>query len=304
MAKRTKGHVDKAADVLAIFGISGDLAKKMTFRALYRMQCAGMLKCPVVGVALDDWDDEALRKHAREAVEATVAECDMEALEAMLARLSYVQGDYGDDATFERVKDGARRRQAAGLLPRDPALPLLHRGQGARQGRARRPRPRGDREALRPRPRIGPRAERGTPRGARRGTDPADRPLPRQGAGDGHQLHALRQLDPGAGLEPRAHLPRADDDRRELRGRGPRPLLRLGRGDARRDPEPRPAGARPDRDGAAEQQRPGLDPRPEARLLQGDAGRRPEALRARPVRRLPRGRRTSTRSRPPRPSPR
>src|SRR3954471_11020523 len=103
MAKRTKGHVDKAADVLAIFGISGDLAKKMTFRALYRMQCAGTLKCPVVGVALDDWDDEALRKHAREAVEATGAECDMEALEAMLARLTYVQGDYGDDATFDRV---------------------------------------------------------------------------------------------------------------------------------------------------------------------------------------------------------
>jgi glucose-6-phosphate 1-dehydrogenase len=104
MAKRTKGHVDKAADVLAIFGISGDLAKKMTFRALYRMQCAGTLKCPVVGVALDDWDDEALRKHAREAVEATVKSPDPDALDAMLARLSYVQGDYGDDATFERVK--------------------------------------------------------------------------------------------------------------------------------------------------------------------------------------------------------
>src|ERR1700760_4107301 len=104
MPTRTKEHVDKAADVLAIFGISGDLAKKMTFRALYRMQCAGMLHCPVVGVALDDWDDDALRKHAREAVETTVKEIDGKALEAMLARLSYVQGDYGDEATFERVK--------------------------------------------------------------------------------------------------------------------------------------------------------------------------------------------------------
>jgi glucose-6-phosphate 1-dehydrogenase len=104
MADSMKNHVDKAADVLAIFGISGDLAKKMTFRALYRMQCAGMLDCPIVGVALDDWDDEALRKHAREAVEATVEKCDMGSLEKMLARLTYVQGDYGDDATFERVK--------------------------------------------------------------------------------------------------------------------------------------------------------------------------------------------------------
>ncbi|HTR76359.1 MAG TPA: glucose-6-phosphate dehydrogenase [Solirubrobacterales bacterium] len=105
MATRAKRHRDRAADVLAIFGISGDLAKKMTFRALYRMQKAEMLGCPVVGVALDDWDDEALRAHAREAVEATVPDPDAEALDAMLARLTYVQGDYGDAATFERVKE-------------------------------------------------------------------------------------------------------------------------------------------------------------------------------------------------------
>src|ERR1700743_3430894 len=104
MADPGKRHVDAAADVLTIFGISGDLAKKMTFRALYRMQVSGALKIPVIGVAFDDWDDDALRKHAREAVEATVKEIDGMALEGMLARLSYVQGDYGDEATFERVK--------------------------------------------------------------------------------------------------------------------------------------------------------------------------------------------------------
>src|ERR1700742_4018305 len=104
MADLEKRHVDKAADVLTIFGISGDLAKKMTFRALYRMEVAGTLKIPVVGVALDDWDDDGRRSPAGEAVEATVKEIDGMALEAMLARLSYVQGDYGDEATFERVK--------------------------------------------------------------------------------------------------------------------------------------------------------------------------------------------------------
>ncbi len=41
MAELEKRHVDKAADVLTIFGISGDLAKKMTFRALYRMEVQG-----------------------------------------------------------------------------------------------------------------------------------------------------------------------------------------------------------------------------------------------------------------------
>src|ERR1700750_1688814 len=104
MPRRTNRHRDRTADALAIFGLSCDLAKKMTFRARYRMQRSGMLQVPVIGVALDDWDDEALRKHAREAVEATVKEIDGQALEAMLARLSYVQGDYSDDATFERVK--------------------------------------------------------------------------------------------------------------------------------------------------------------------------------------------------------
>ncbi|HKZ12264.1 MAG TPA: glucose-6-phosphate dehydrogenase [Solirubrobacterales bacterium] len=123
MAKRTKGHRDKAADVLAIFGISGDLAKKMTFRALYRMEKSGVLDIPIVGVALDDWDDEALRAHARAAVEATVSEPDGEALDAMLARLSYVQGDYGDDATFARVKKGlGNAKQPVFYLEIPPSL--------------------------------------------------------------------------------------------------------------------------------------------------------------------------------------
>jgi len=103
MPRRTKGHIDRAADVLAIFGISGDLAKKMTFRALYRMEKSGVLQVPVIGVALDDWDDEKLRAHAREAVAATVSDADEDALDAMLARLTYVQGDYGDEATYEQV---------------------------------------------------------------------------------------------------------------------------------------------------------------------------------------------------------
>ncbi len=96
-------HVDTAADVLAIFGISGDLAKKMTFRALYRLEAAGRLGCPIVGVAIDEWDDEKLRSHAREAITNTVSSPDGEVLGRLEKRLSYVQGDYADAATFERV---------------------------------------------------------------------------------------------------------------------------------------------------------------------------------------------------------
>jgi glucose-6-phosphate 1-dehydrogenase len=105
-------HRDRAADVLVIFGISGDLARKMTFRALYRMERAGALPCDVIGVALDDWDDEALRKHAREAIAATVKSFDEEVFERLAKRLSYVPGDYSDPRTFEQVKSALGERRS------------------------------------------------------------------------------------------------------------------------------------------------------------------------------------------------
>src|SRR3954454_19712273 len=92
-----------AADVLAIFGISGDLAKKMTFRALYKLEERGKLDCPIVGVAIDDWDDERLRKHAREAIGDTVGDPDEDVFGRLAERLTYIQGDYEDPSTFEQV---------------------------------------------------------------------------------------------------------------------------------------------------------------------------------------------------------
>jgi glucose-6-phosphate 1-dehydrogenase len=97
--------MSNAADVLTIFGISGDLAKKMTFRALYRLEESGKLNCPIVGVAIDEWDDERLRRHARDAIGASVGEPDEDVFGRLAARLSYIQGDYADAATFERVKE-------------------------------------------------------------------------------------------------------------------------------------------------------------------------------------------------------
>jgi glucose-6-phosphate 1-dehydrogenase len=94
---------DASADVLAIFGISGDLAKKMTFRALYRLEARGKLECPIVGVAIDDWDDEQLRQHARESIAATVEDPDEDVFGRLAERLTYVQGDYADADTFARV---------------------------------------------------------------------------------------------------------------------------------------------------------------------------------------------------------
>ena len=103
MAEAAAQTEDAAADVLTIFGISGDLARKMTFRALYRLEAREMLHCPIVGVAIDDWDDEQLREHAAEAINDTVERPDVDVLHRLGTRLSYVQGDYGEAATFEKV---------------------------------------------------------------------------------------------------------------------------------------------------------------------------------------------------------
>jgi glucose-6-phosphate 1-dehydrogenase len=61
--------VTQPADVLVIFGITGDLAKKMTFRSLYRLERRRMLDCRIIGVARRDWSVATLRDHARRAVE-------------------------------------------------------------------------------------------------------------------------------------------------------------------------------------------------------------------------------------------
>ncbi len=105
MGKGASNHSEQAADVLAIFGISGDLAKKMTFRALYRLEERGKLDCPIVGVALDEWDDEQLRQHARESISASVGDPDEDVFGRLAARLTYVQGDYSEEETFQRVAE-------------------------------------------------------------------------------------------------------------------------------------------------------------------------------------------------------
>jgi len=95
---------EQAADVLVVFGITGDLARVMTFRSLYRLERRGLLDCPVVGVAVDDWTIEQLRAHARESIEAAGETIDEKTFARFAARLSYVSGDFADSATFERVK--------------------------------------------------------------------------------------------------------------------------------------------------------------------------------------------------------
>ncbi len=93
----------KPADVLVVFGITGDLAKVMTFRSLYRLEQRRLLECPIVGVAVDEWTREQLIDRARTSIIETGEELDEAVFDRFAKRLTYVQGDFGDTATYERV---------------------------------------------------------------------------------------------------------------------------------------------------------------------------------------------------------
>jgi glucose-6-phosphate 1-dehydrogenase len=93
----------RPTDVLVVFGITGDLAKVMTFRSLYRLERRGLLDCPIVGVAVDDWNVDQLKERARTSIEGTGEQLVPEVFERFANRLSYVEGDFGDAATYDRV---------------------------------------------------------------------------------------------------------------------------------------------------------------------------------------------------------
>ncbi|HWI21932.1 MAG TPA: glucose-6-phosphate dehydrogenase, partial [Baekduia sp.] len=102
--KERSAAAASTADTLVIFGITGDLARKMTFRSLYRLERRGLLGCPIVGVGLEDWSVERLRDHARRAIQAAGEVIDRRVFKRLAARFSYVSGDFSDGAIFGRVK--------------------------------------------------------------------------------------------------------------------------------------------------------------------------------------------------------
>jgi glucose-6-phosphate 1-dehydrogenase len=101
----TQTDTSSPADVLVIFGITGDLAKVMTFHSLYRLEQRGLLDCPIVGVAFDDWTIEQLVERARDSIVGTGEALDEDVFKRFVGRLSYVHGDFKDPATYGRVAD-------------------------------------------------------------------------------------------------------------------------------------------------------------------------------------------------------
>ena len=99
---------NQKADVLVLFGITGDLARKLVLPALYRLVERGELTVPVIGVALTDLDTEGLRKHVAECVRKAFDSdggVDDAVLTRMVERTSLVAGDYADPSVFTRLAE-------------------------------------------------------------------------------------------------------------------------------------------------------------------------------------------------------
>ena len=117
------GQADGAADVLVIFGITGDLARVMTYRSLYRLEARGLLDCPIVGVAFEDWTLEQLVDRARESIVAAGEELDAKVFARFAKRLSYHHGDFADAGTYAKVAEAVKgAKQPVYYLEIPPAL--------------------------------------------------------------------------------------------------------------------------------------------------------------------------------------
>jgi glucose-6-phosphate 1-dehydrogenase len=102
------------SDALVVFGVTGDLAHKMIFPALYAMVKRGTLKVPVIGVAFPKWSLARLHSRVTNSIAHAGGIDDKRALQKLLSLLKYVSGDYNDSATFAAIKQalGDARRPA------------------------------------------------------------------------------------------------------------------------------------------------------------------------------------------------
>jgi glucose-6-phosphate 1-dehydrogenase len=123
-AEMNKTNNGKArSDALVLFGVTGDLAHKKIFPALYAMAKRGVLNVPVVGVASSKWSVAQLRKRATDSIKRFGKIDNRRALHHLLSLLRYVSGDYNDVSTFEALKKAlGNARRPAHYLAIPPSL--------------------------------------------------------------------------------------------------------------------------------------------------------------------------------------
>src|SRR5271154_502412 len=121
------------SDALVLFGVTGDLAHKMIFPALYAMVKRGALTVPVIGVALPKWSLEDLHKRVADSIKGSGGIDNQGAFDHLLSLFSYVSGDYNDPHTFTAIRTalGAARRPAHYLAIPPSLFETVIKGLGA-----------------------------------------------------------------------------------------------------------------------------------------------------------------------------
>ena len=113
------------SDALVFFGATGDLAHKKIYPALQALSRDGELDMPVIGVARAGWTVDTLREQVRESLRSGDEPFDPAAFERLAGNLRYIDGDYKDPGTFERLKrelDAAGSTRPLHYLAIPPAL--------------------------------------------------------------------------------------------------------------------------------------------------------------------------------------
>src|ERR1700751_4545457 len=94
--------------VMVIYGASGDLTKRKLLPALANLAQEGLLsqQFAIIGFAFDQMNTETFRQKLTEGVkELSEAPLDEALWQWFLERIYYVQGDFGDSAAYQRLKE-------------------------------------------------------------------------------------------------------------------------------------------------------------------------------------------------------
>jgi glucose-6-phosphate 1-dehydrogenase len=111
------------SDALVVYGVTGDLAHKMIFPALYAMVKRGTLNVPVIGVAFPKWSLERLQRRVTHSIKQSGGIDNKRAFQHLLSLLKYVSGDYNDSNTFTAIKKAlGKARRPAHYLAIPPSL--------------------------------------------------------------------------------------------------------------------------------------------------------------------------------------
>lgn len=114
---------EQQSDALVLFGVTGDLAYKKIFPALYALVKRGKLTVPVIGVASRKLSLAQLHERVTDGIRQSGKIDDKPALQRLLKLLHYVGGNYNDISTFAAIKNTlGNARRPAHYLAIPPAL--------------------------------------------------------------------------------------------------------------------------------------------------------------------------------------